>query len=545
MCKWWTALGLAWLCAAAFGEAAWPEKAHDGRHSYESTAPVIDNPAVFWVIDNVPATFDGTCTVIGENNDIYVVRYNGGSYSITEINRKGETVRTYMSATGSAVTSMAVTGDRLYAMTDGDLHAWELGTTSISWSKTDDYMGTVILLDGNDNVCAASASTLYSLDKDGAENWDYPLGASLVRLWPGYDGGAVFISYDHYLLAVNTSGGTKRWEKDIKVDWGTQWDFVGNPFIGPDGTLWAAGVAQGQLQWYALFHPNSGLSNYAVLPPYSNSQLMAIITGNKILFSGSSRLVAGTYDAAVPEIIEDYDANIGFNPTTALTIASGRIYQGRSDGYVYAHSASNAAQVWLLDADTSAAAPTGTMAADQYGTLYVPLSNGTLAAIGESPVAAASGPAWAPVGTPVAFFSTGSGPGIPMDTITYEWDFGDTTSSTDADPTKTYATGGTFTVTLTVTVTETGATAIDTMQFISDDQPPAVECTEAIIYGTVDDASIPPTVTVAGTEVAVDPALHTWESPVLALEGSGATDIDIEATDASGNTGTLMLSILK
>ncbi|MGV0811720.1 PQQ-dependent sugar dehydrogenase [Mycolicibacterium boenickei] len=50
----------------------------------------------------------------------------------------------------------------------------------------------------------------------------------------------------------------------------------------------------------------------------------------------------------------------------------------------------------------------------------------------------------------VNFSSQGSGDPDPNTTLTYHWDFGDGTTSTQANPTKTYDTNGTYNVTLTV-----------------------------------------------------------------------------------------------
>ena len=50
--------------------------------------------------------------------------------------------------------------------------------------------------------------------------------------------------------------------------------------------------------------------------------------------------------------------------------------------------------------------------------------------------------------TAIAFTATGTDP--DGDTLTYAWDFGDTTSSTTQNPSKTYTAAGTYTAKVTV-----------------------------------------------------------------------------------------------
>ncbi len=74
----------------------------------------------------------------------------------------------------------------------------------------------------------------------------------------------------------------------------------------------------------------------------------------------------------------------------------------------------------------------------------------TTATINRPPVAEANGPYTASLGQPINFSSAGSSD-PDGDTLAYLWSFGDGTTSTQANPTKTYAVGGVYTVTLRVT----------------------------------------------------------------------------------------------
>ena len=68
----------------------------------------------------------------------------------------------------------------------------------------------------------------------------------------------------------------------------------------------------------------------------------------------------------------------------------------------------------------------------------------------QSPTAQANGPYSGNVGDAISFSSAGSSD-PDGDQLTYRWDFGDGSTSTQANPSHTYATGGSFTATLRVT----------------------------------------------------------------------------------------------
>jgi len=526
---------------------AWSQRAKDATHSYFTTAPKITAPSVFWVLDDIPAPAYGSPNVVvGANNDIYCVQYDGTYYSIVELNRKGQVQRTYYSNSAVPVTSLAVSATNLYADfggTSGAFHAWTLGDTNILWSKSDDYIGSVIALDDGGNVYILSDSTVYSFTNTGTSRWTQSLTATSVGVWPALASGALIVTYDNKMVAYNSSGGSQRWFIDMAT-WHPDWQYFTMPVVGLDGTIWAGRVAYDLLQNYVALDPSSGNPIMQLSPPYSGSLLFSLTSSKMLIFAGEGHLVGGTYDTVAKTVTQNFSVNAGFPPATTVTVATDRMYQGRSNGTLYAYKTTDGSQTWSLPLGLGGAYGVGIIAADQYGTLYIPTSDGRLAVVGESPVAVASGPAFGLPGVPVTFSSSGSGPGIPTDTITYSWDFGDLTSSTDANPTKTYTANGVYNVVLTVTANETGAVGTDTIQIIIDDQPPAITLTDAKLWGTVlDDTSTPPTINVGGTDVPVNPTLHTWVSGWVLLETSGPTDIDVVASDASGNTRTVTLTV--
>ena len=92
--------------------------------------------------------------------------------------------------------------------------------------------------------------------------------------------------------------------------------------------------------------------------------------------------------------------------------------------------------------------------------------------INRLPIAEANGPYTAAINGPISFSSAGSSD-PDNQTLTYRWDFGDGSTSTQANPTHTYATGGAFTATL--RVTDTGGLFDDDTAQVTVNRPPTAE----------------------------------------------------------------------
>jgi PKD repeat protein len=129
-----------------------------------------------------------------------------------------------------------------------------------------------------------------------------------------------------------------------------------------------------------------------------------------------------------------------------------------------------------------------------------------------------------PEGASIAFDASDStDPGsVDLATLSYSWVFGDGNSSTERNPTHTYANNGTYDVTLTVTDKD-GADATTTLSVTIDNTPPVADAGGP--YRTTLD--VPITLNGSGTDVPDDmpDLIYEWD---FAYDG---TTFDVDATE--------------
>lgn len=166
----------------------------------------------------------------------------------------------------------------------------------------------------------------------------------------------------------------------------------------------------------------------------------------------------------------------------------------------------------------------------------------------QAPVAQAGGPYSGTVGAPIGFSSAGSTD--PDGSIAgYSWAFGDGSSSTQANPSKTYQSAGTFTATLTVT-DNLGATATDQTTVTvsgggSGNQPPVAQAGgpysgttgQAISFSSA--GSSDPDGTITGYSWSFgDGSSSTQANPTKSFAAAGSYTATLTVTDNLGATGT-------
>ncbi len=142
-------------------------------------------------------------------------------------------------------------------------------------------------------------------------------------------------------------------------------------------------------------------------------------------------------------------------------------------------------------------------------------------------------------GTSVSFMNTS------LNASSYSWDFGDGNSSTAANPTHTYASGGIYTVVLTATNSECGDESISLDINVSGAPSPDVQ-TQGPTMGCavlevqfLDNSTNDPTAW-AWSFPGGSPSTSTDQDPLVSYSSAGTYDVSLTVTNAQGsNTITL------
>lgn len=126
------------------------------------------------------------------------------------------------------------------------------------------------------------------------------------------------------------------------------------------------------------------------------------------------------------------------------------------------------------------------------------------------------------------------------DDITYSWDFGDDSNSTEADPTHVYAANGTYTVTLTVSDGTDTYTTDPVEVIVGNVAPTAMFTYEATNLSVVfTDASTDPNTDDTLTwswDFGDDSAANTTQSPTYVYAEAGTFNVTLAVTDTYGLT---------
>ena len=264
---------------------------------------------------------------------------------------------------------------------------------------------------------------LYAMNPNGTLKWRFKTGDEIHGDPSIAEDGTIYIgSYDDYLYALNPNG-TLKWK--YKLGFGP----AGNPAIGQDGTIYV-----GSAKLYAIF-PNGTLKwSFTLGFNQAVERSSPAISADGIIYIGtsSSELDGGYIIAINPDGTERWSkkiANYACQSSPAIG-QDGTIYIGSTynavDGYLYAFNRAE------LETD-------------------------------------ADGPHYGLTGESVEFSGSASG-GYPP--YTYYWDFGDTQSSDEQNPSHKYTTQGNYTVTFTVTDDSDNTSDDFTWAWIQDGNSP-------------------------------------------------------------------------
>ena len=444
---------------------------------------------------------------------------------------------------------------------DGTIY---FGTSNLSAINPDgtvkwDYpTGTIangcpsIAPDGTIYIGSNSGKKLYALNPDGSLKWTFPSAGQIMGSAAiGSDGTVFFGSLDKNLTAVNPDGSLKWQYKN-----GTA-SFYGSPTIGADGTIYIGSYGNNNI--------------YAINP--DGTYKWSYLTGNKIYDSvaigADGTLYMGSYDKVIYAL--DPDGNQKWSYTTGGTIgdppaigADGALYIGSNDGYLYAFTgvvnftADQPAGAGPLTVQFTGTSPLtvtawnwdfgdGTTSTDQnpshtyssVGYYSVNLSithaDGTnylrqtdYIKVYSPPVADFTADTM--TGTfPLTISFTDASTGNPT---SWAWDFGDSTTSTDQNPSHTYSTAGTYTVNLTA-VNAGGSNLTSRSGYISV-LTPSIPIASFTAHGRAGLA--PVTIQFNDTSTWV-PTSWLWDF------GDGTTSTDRNATHTYTITGTYTVNL--
>ncbi|MCZ3365336.1 MULTISPECIES: PKD domain-containing protein [Methanobacterium] len=424
---------------------------HTGQSSY--TGPQTN--ATKWTYKGI--TVYGSAAV-GTDGTIYIGGYNGKVYAF---NSNGALKWTYTTAsyilgsptlgTDGTIYISCWMNSTLYAINPDGTLKWKYKTGKYNFGSSPAIGadGTIYTVDTSSTV-----GTVYALSSKGTLKWTYHTAGSIYGSSAaiGSDGTIYIADYNGALYAINPDG-TQKWiykllfssykNATIKNSSGTT--YYVTPSIGADGTIYVESQNNlsynldgycGSLPRFTLFviNPDGTLKwTYNTTeelygaPAISSDGTIYIIGASKLYAISSSGELLWTYSIGEVATNEVVSATIGHD---------GTIYVGSSAG-IYALTP-NGSLKWNYAAGSICASPV--ISSD--GTLYVGTINGTLYAfknIGANFVTKTSSKT-------VKF--TDKSTGSPKSWL---WSFGDGKTSTEQNPTHTYAKDGDYTVTLTVT----------------------------------------------------------------------------------------------
>ena len=366
---------------------------------------------------------DGTIYVGSRDNKIYALNPDG-------------TPKWNYTTGGYVYGSPAIASDGTIYIGSYDKNIYALNPDgTVKWSYTTGgyiYGSPVIDVDGTIYI-GSYDKNIYALNPDGTLKWKYTTGNYIYYSTPaiGSDGTIYFGSYDGKLYALNPDG-------TLKWSYTTGARIYGAPAIGSDGTI-----------YFGSYDKNV----YALNP--DGTLKWSYTTGNYIYGSpaigSDGTIYIGGYDGKLYAL--NPDGTLKWSYTTGARIygapaigSDGTIYFGSYDKNVYALNSDGTLKWNYLTGNYIYGSPA--IAAD--GTLYIGSYDGKLYAFSDPSIA------------PVASFTADVTSGFEPLTVQFRdtsnshpsswlWDFGDGTTSTEKNPSHTYATPGSYSVNLTVT----------------------------------------------------------------------------------------------
>jgi parallel beta-helix repeat protein len=413
---------------------------------------------------------DGTVYVGSGDGKVYALNPDGSVkwiYATGMYNKVGAINSLISGADGTIYAVSGYYDNRLYALNvDGTLK-WNYKAPGSIYTPKVGADGTIYL--------GCTDGKLYALHPNGTVKWTYDTGTYIYSQGRGpaigSDGTIYVESVESYskggnLYALNPDG-TLKWKYTIGGN------LQGSPTVGADGTIYVGGVdaklyafsPDGTLKWTY----NTGETTY------NPSIYGSAIGADGTIYFGSS---SGNFYALNADGTFKWVYVIGESIYAAPTVGTdGNIYVGSSDGKLYAFSPDGT----LLWNYTTGGAIYGAVAIGPNETLYFGSSDKNVYALANTVCRANQ----TQIASHGAVQFTGSG----ISPVSWYWNFGDGTHSTDQNPVHTYDYPGCYDVTLVVTSSNGQKRTMSFKQYIKVYSEPMSCFTATTSWGSIPGAS--------------------------------------------------------
>ena len=507
--------------AAGLADSAWPKfGGPDLNNTGRSPFVGAQTNATKWIYAT-GGQFRSAVPVIGSDGTVYIGNYDKNVYAF---NPDGTLKWTY--TTGGYLSGPPAMGadgtiyignyddNTVYALNPDGTLKWTYTTTGVFFGgPTIGPDGTIYI--GN----TGSDRSLYALNPDGTKKWSYSCGGNTYSIPAIGSDGTIYFVATRSLFAVNPDG-------TLKWSYATGGSISSAPSIGPDGSIY---VGSGDNKFYAL-NPD-GTLNWTYTSGGRIYSSPAIGTDGTIYFGdyGDNKIYALNPDGTVKWT---YLTGGAIRYSSPAIGADGTIYIGNYGDYkVYALNPDGTLKWFYETGNQILTSPA--VAPD--GTVYIGSTDGNLYAFAGVVTATAD----TPVGqAPLTVNFQGTS---PLTVTAWHWDFGDGTTSTEQNPSHTYASAGSYTVNLTVTHSD-GTNYHRQTEYIKAYDPPVAGFAADITEG-------PYPLAVQFTDASTgSPTSWAWDfgdgstsdeqNPVHAYTSAGTYTVTLTAANPAGSNTT-------
>jgi outer membrane protein assembly factor BamB len=431
--------------------SSWPMQSHDVYHTGRSPFSTANNPGTEkWRIHGNSAGGVESSVVIDVNNIIYFGTM--GSDSTLYALYSNGTLEWKYRTNGLIWSTSAIADDGTIYLPSWGSHLTALypnGQVKWDFGAQDPIASSVTIAEDGTIYIGTMAGNLFAINSNGTEQWHLYLGGNLISSPAiGHDNTIYIGTSSNYFYAVNPNG-TLRWQFGAG-------QFKGNPSIASDDTIYApcsngylyAFYPNGTVKWQASTGGSIAGSGVALAEDgtiYIGTELLRAFYPNGTLKWSAD--VQGNIYGTVPAVSTDGTIYVSAGLSLVAINPDGTEKWRKEIANQYAHSSPSISKDGTVYVGSTS---------DDYGYLHV---------FGLGPLRAeADGPYTGTAQQPVTLTGLAFG-GIPP--YEYLWDFGDGNTSTDLNPTHTYAMGGNYTATFTITDSE-GNSSSDTTTVIVD-----------------------------------------------------------------------------